>query len=48
MKMTANNQDSQKIELEEDPGVIYLDAAAVEEHRDSLSREYALPALQRL
>jgi len=38
----------QKIELEEDPGVIFLDAAAVEANRQKLSREYSLPAFQRL
>ncbi len=38
----------QKIELEEDPGLIILDAAAIEANRDALTRKYALPALQRL
>lgn len=38
----------QKIELEEDPGVLFLDAAAIEENRDKLIKKYALPALQRL
>lgn len=38
----------QKIELEEDPGVIFLDAAAIEANRDKLIKKYALPALQRL
>jgi hypothetical protein len=38
----------QKIELEEDPGVIFLDAAAIEENRDKLIKKYSLPALQRL
>lgn len=38
----------QKIELDEDPGLIFLDAAAIEAHRDALIQKYALPALQRL
>ncbi len=38
----------QKIELEEDPGVIFLDAAKVEAGRDALIRQYALPSLQQL
>jgi len=39
----------QKIELEEDPGVVFLDAAKIEANRDALIREYALPAtLQQL
>jgi hypothetical protein len=38
----------QKIELEEDPGVIFLDAAAIEANQDKLIKKYALPALQRL
>lgn len=38
----------QKIELEEDPGVLFLDAASIEANRDQLIRKYALPALQRL
>jgi len=38
----------QKIELDEDPGLIFLDAAAIEANRDALMRKYSLPALQRL
>ncbi|MFA7233727.1 MAG: PDZ domain-containing protein [Terrimicrobiaceae bacterium] len=38
----------QKIELEEDPGVIFLDAAGIEANRDDLVKKYSLPALQRL
>lgn len=38
----------QKIELEEDPGVLFLDATAIENNRDQLIKKYALPALQRL
>ncbi|MEI6278236.1 MAG: PDZ domain-containing protein [Verrucomicrobiae bacterium] len=38
----------QKIELNEDPGLIFLDAAAIEANRDALIRKYSLPALQRL
>jgi len=38
----------QKIELEEDPGVLFLDASSIEANRDRLIRKYALPALQRL
>ncbi len=38
----------QKIELEEDPGVLFLDAAAIEANRDKLIQKYSLPALQRL
>lgn len=38
----------QKIELEEDPGILFLDAAEIEAHRDTLVKKYALPALQRL
>ena len=35
----------QKIELEEDPGIIFLDAAKIEANRDALIREYNLPPL---
>ena len=38
----------QKIELEADPGVLFLDAAAIEANREKLIKKYALPALQRL
>ncbi len=38
----------QKIELEEDPGVVFLDAAAIEANQHGLIKKYALPALQRL
>lgn len=37
-----------KIELEEDPKLIFLDAQSVEANQDDLKRHYALPALQRL
>ena len=35
----------QKIELEEDPGIIFLDAAKIEANRGALIREYTLPPL---
>ena len=38
----------QKIELEEDPGVLFLDAASIEANRDKLIKKYSLPAMQRL
>ena len=38
----------QKIELEADPGVLFLDAAAIEANQDKLIKKYTLPALQRL
>lgn len=38
----------QKIEFEEDPGVLFLDADAVKKNQDALMRQYALPSLQRL
>lgn len=38
----------QKIELEEDPGFIYLDAASIEANRENLMKKYALPSLERL
>lgn len=38
----------QKIELESDPGVLFLDAAAIETNRDKLIKKYSLPALKRL
>lgn len=38
----------QKIEFEEDPGVIFLDAAKIDTNRDALIRQYDLPALQQL
>jgi len=37
-----------KIEFEEDPKTIFLDAAAVEAHQKALIEQYSLPALQRL
>jgi Trypsin-like serine proteases, typically periplasmic, contain C-terminal PDZ domain len=37
-----------KIELESDPGVIFLDAKQVEETADDLQRAYGLPALSNL
>jgi len=37
-----------KIDFEEDPGTIYLDASAVEKNSTRLLNEYRLPALQRL
>jgi len=37
-----------KIELEEDPKLIFLDAQSVEANKDALMKHYALPALQRL
>ncbi len=38
----------QKIELDEDPGLIFLDAAAIKANQEALVRKYSLPALQRL
>ena len=38
----------QKIEFEEDPKLVFLDAAAIEANRDALIKHYSLPALQRL
>lgn len=38
----------QKIEFEEDPGRIFLDAESIEKNRQRLQSEYALPALERL
>ncbi len=38
----------QKIEFEEDPGQIFLDAGSIEKNSQRLQSEYALPALQRL
>jgi len=37
-----------KIEFEEDPHQIYLDAKQVEEDAAQLQKTYSLPALQRL
>ena len=37
-----------KIEFEEDPHEIYLDAKQVEEDAAQLQKTYSLPALQRL
>lgn len=38
----------QKIELEEDPKWLYLDAASIEANRAELMKHYALPATERL
>ncbi|GAB4179895.1 MAG: trypsin-like peptidase domain-containing protein [Terrimicrobiaceae bacterium] len=38
----------QKIEFEEDPGVIYLDASGIEKNREQLMKHYGLPTTQRL
>jgi hypothetical protein len=38
----------QKIELEEDPKWLYLDAASIEANRAELIKHYALPATERL
>lgn len=38
----------QRIELEEDPRLIFLDAAAVEANREKMQHEYSLPALENL
>ncbi|MEI6035898.1 MAG: PDZ domain-containing protein [Verrucomicrobiae bacterium] len=38
----------QKIEVDEDPGLIFLDAASIEANREALVRKYSLPSLQRL
>ncbi len=38
----------QRIEFEEDPHLIFLDAAAVEKNREALKEQYALPTLERL
>lgn len=37
-----------RIEVKEDPGLIFLDAAAVEKNREALQRVYALPKLENL
>lgn len=37
-----------KIEFEEDPGVIFLNAEQVEANRDRLARDYGIPAMQKL
>jgi hypothetical protein len=37
-----------KIEFEEDPKCIYLDATSINSHREALAKEYELPALERL
>jgi len=37
-----------RVEFEEDPSLIFLDAAAVEAGRDQLMRDYGLPALENL
>jgi hypothetical protein len=37
-----------RIEFEEDPKLIFLDAASVADHADDLARQYNLPSLQRL
>jgi S1-C subfamily serine protease len=38
----------QKIEFEEDPKLIFLDAASIQANREALIKHYALPALERL
>jgi hypothetical protein len=38
----------QKIELEEDPKWLFLDAAAIEANRAQLIEHYSLPATERL
>lgn len=38
----------QKIEFEEDPGVIYLDAVEIEKNKDRLMEDYGLPSLKNL
>jgi len=38
----------QKIEFEEDPKLLFLDAASIEANAEELKRHYALPALERL
>ena len=38
----------QKIEFEEDPKIIFLDAASIEANAETLKKHYALPALERL
>jgi S1-C subfamily serine protease len=37
-----------KIEFEEDPGVIYLDAEAVQKNQEPLARDYGITTLERL
>ena len=37
-----------KVEFEEDPKVLFLDAEKVEANKESLARDYGIPALQRL
>lgn len=38
----------QKIEFEEDPKLLFLDAASIEANADTLKKHYSLPALERL
>jgi hypothetical protein len=38
----------QKIEFEEDPKLLFLDAASIEANADTLKKHYSLPGLERL
>lgn len=38
----------QKIEFEEDPKILFLDAASIQSHAETLKKHYALPSLERL
>jgi hypothetical protein len=46
----AKNPDDgfQKIEFEEDPKFLFLDAASIQSNADNLKKHYALPSLERL
>jgi len=37
-----------KIEFEEDPKFLFLDANQIEANKENLARDYGIPALQRL
>ena len=37
-----------KIEFEEDPKLLFLDAASIQSNTDELKKHYSLPALERL
>ncbi|MEX1119401.1 MAG: PDZ domain-containing protein [Terrimicrobiaceae bacterium] len=48
-KAAASPQNGfHKIEFEEDPKVIFLDAEQIEANKERLARDYGIPALQRL
>jgi S1-C subfamily serine protease len=48
-KAAASPKDGfHKIEFEEDPGLIYLDAAEIEKNKGQLMQDYSIPALENL